>query len=254
MEYSEWHGFKRADFRFEDRRAILVFPHTAGWGSGHWACKMEYFDAFPKLECDLLDAGFHLAYLENRNRWGCDADHDAKVRFAEYLKRQYGLSDRFVPVGMSCGGCHAVNFASRYPERVSVLYLDAPVLNFCSCPMGWGTGIELDDGGGWEELKQAYGFTISTLLTYREHPMDRIPTLIRYEIPVVLVYGDSDPVVPYSENGKVLEEAYRDARLPLFCVGKPGCAHHPHGLEDTGGILAFIREQLKKRKPRIDTE
>jgi hypothetical protein len=25
---------------------------------------MEYFDAFPKLETELLDAGFHLAYFK----------------------------------------------------------------------------------------------------------------------------------------------------------------------------------------------
>lgn len=245
MTYSEWFGFKRLDFVFEDRNAILVFPHKEGWGTGHWACKMEYFDAFPKLECDMLDAGFHLAYMENKNRWGCDIDHDARVRFADFLKKEYGLSHQFLPVGMSCGGIHSVNFAARYPDRVSVLYLDAPVLNFLSCPMGFGIGIDLDDGGGWKELQEAYGFTVSSLLTYRDHPMDRIPNLIEHKIPVVLIYGDSDPVVPYIENGKVLEEAYRKAGLPLLCVGKPGCAHHPHGLEDTSGILNFIRKCLE---------
>ncbi len=242
MNYSEWNGYKRLDFRFEDRDAILVFPNVDGWGSGHWACKMEYFGAAPQLECDMLANGFHLAYLENRNRWGSDVDHDARIRFADYLKKEYGLSHKFVPVGMSCGGIHSVNFASRYPDRVSVLYLDAPVLNFLSCPMGFGIGTEL--GGGWKELQEAYGFTISTLLTYRDHPLDRIPTLIAHRIPVALVYGDSDTLVPYIENGKHLEDRYLEAGIPLFCEGKAGCGHHPHGLEDTSGILEFIRKQL----------
>jgi hypothetical protein len=26
--YSEWHGFRRADFLFEDREALIVFPKT----------------------------------------------------------------------------------------------------------------------------------------------------------------------------------------------------------------------------------
>ena len=82
MTYSEWNGFKRLDFTFEDRNAILVFPKNEGFGTGHWACKMEYFGAFPKFECELLKNGFHLAYMENKNRWGCDIDHDARVRFA----------------------------------------------------------------------------------------------------------------------------------------------------------------------------
>ena len=61
---------------------------------------------------------------------------------------------------------------------------------------------------------------------------------------MALVYGDSDPVVPYIENGKVLEDAYRKAGLPLYCVGKAGFGHHPHGLEDNGELLAFIRAQM----------
>ena len=244
MNHTDWNGYKRLDFLFEDRKAILVFPNDKGWGSGHWACKMEYFGAFPKLECDLLANGFHLAYLENKNRWGCDVDHDAKIRFADFLKNEYGLSHKFVPIGMSCGGLHSVNFASRYPGRVSVLYLDAPVMNFLSCPMGFGVGDSLGNGSGWKELQDAYGFSISELLTYREHPMDRIPVLTEHKIPAVLVYGDSDPVVPYMENGKILEDAYRKSGVPLFCEGKAGCAHHPHGLEDTSGILEFIRSHL----------
>ncbi len=244
MNDTEWNGYPRLDFLFEDRRAILVFPKEKGWGSGHWACKMEYFDAFPKLECELLANGFHLAYLENRNRWGCDVDHDARVRFADWLEREYSLSHRFVPVGMSCGGLHAVNFASRYPERVSVLYLDAPVMNLLSCPMGFGVGTALDNGGGWRELAEACGFTLSTLLTYREHPIDRIPTLIGHKIPVALVYGGSDDIVPYNENGALLEAAYTEAGMPLFCEGKAGCGHHPHGLENNEKLLSFICAHL----------
>ena len=245
MNYTDWNGFRRLDFTFEDRKAILIFPNNEGFGTGHWACKMEYFGAFPKFECELLENGFHFAYMENKNRWGCDVDHDARVRFADYLKKEYGLSHKFIPVGMSCGGLHSVNFASRYPDRVSVLYLDAPVMNLLSCPMGFGIGEALgEEGSGWQEIADAYGFTISSLLTYREHPIDRIPTLIAHKLPVALVYGDSDPIVPYIENGKVLEDAYRKAGLPLYCVGKAGCAHHPHGLEDNTELHAFIRAHL----------
>lgn len=243
MQYTDWYGYKRLDFRFEDREALIVFPNEPGWGSGKWACKMEYFGAFPTMECELLKNGFHLAYLKNINRWGVDEDHHARARFAAYIAKEYGLEEKFIPVGMSCGGLHSVNFASRYPDLVSVLYLDAPVMNLLSCPMGFGVGNSLgENGSGWKEIVDAYGFTISDLLTYREHPIDRIPSLIEHKIPVALVYGDSDPVVPYIENGLVLEEAYKAAGLPLFCVGKPGCAHHPHGLEDNTELLEFFRK------------
>ncbi len=243
MQYSEWNGFRRVDFMFEDREALVVFPEKEGWGSGKWACKMEYFGAFPALEIALLQNGFHLAYIKNINRWGTDPDHHARARFAKYMAETYGVEEKFVPVGMSCGGLHTVNFASRYPALTSVLYLDAPVMNLLSCPMGFGEGDALGDGdSGWREIVDAYGFTLPTLLTYREHPIDRIPTLLAHKLPVALVYGDSDSVVPYKENGLVLEEAYKKAGIPLFCQGKAGCGHHPHGLEDLTELLAFIQK------------
>lgn len=78
--YSEWCGFKRADFKFEDRDALIVFPSCEK--NGKWIVKMEYFGAFPELEIELLRRGWHLAYLRNHNRWGTDDDSDAKARFA----------------------------------------------------------------------------------------------------------------------------------------------------------------------------
>ena len=89
MTNGEWKGYKSIEFLFEGRKSILVFPKESGWGNGHWTCKMEYFEAFPQLQCDMLDCGFHLAYMENRNRWGCDVDHDARTRFADFLEKEF---------------------------------------------------------------------------------------------------------------------------------------------------------------------
>ena len=85
---------------------------------------------------------------------------------------------------------------------------------------------------------------MSDFILYREHPMDRIPTLIENRLPVAMVYGDSDDVVPYHENGIVLEEAYRKTDIPFFCQGKAGCNHHPHCLEDNRELLEFIRQNM----------
>lgn len=239
LQYSEFMGFRRADFTFEDREALIVFPNEPD-GSGRWMMKMEYFGAFPNLEAELLRRGWHLCYLKNINRWGTDADSDAKARFADFIAGEFGLRNRFTCVGMSCGGICSVNFAARHPDKAEFLYLDAPVMNLLSCPMGFGIGESLDGEGGWQEIKEAYGFDLPTLLTYREHPIDKIPSIAEHKIPVALIYGDSDPIVPYSENGAVLERYYKNAGLPLFCVGKKGCGHHPHGLEDPKPLADFI--------------
>ncbi|MBQ3636984.1 MAG: alpha/beta hydrolase [Clostridia bacterium] len=240
---SRFYDYERLDFRFEDRDALIVFPKGKdGAKNGRWMVKTEYFGAFPNLELELLSRGWCLAYLRNVNRWGTDADSDAKARFCAFVSREFGLENRFACVGMSCGGLCAINFAAKYPDLVSVLYLDAPVVNLLSCPMGFGVGEPLGEGdAGWREIRDAIGFRdISELLVWRGHPLDKLGILAEHRIPVALVYGDADVTVPYRENGIVLEKLYRERGLPLLCAGKPGCGHHPHGLENPKPLADFI--------------
>ncbi len=240
LNYSEWHGFRRADFTFEERDALIVFPD--GNANGKWMIKMEYFDAFPELEIELLHRGWHLAYLTNKNRWGVDEDSDAKARFVKYMAAEFSLEEKVVCIGMSCGGLCSVNFAARHPSLVSFLDLDAPVMNLYSCPMGFGIGKALGGNSGWYELVDAYGFDMPTFLTFRGHPLDKIPALVENRIPVALLYGDSDDIVPYAENGIVLERIYKEHGLPLYLECRAGCGHHPHGPSDVKVLADFIEK------------
>ena len=230
--------YERIDFEFEGREAILVKP-DAKHANGRWLLKTEYFSAFQDLEEALVERGFHLAYLKNINRWGIDADFDAKKRFAVYLSREYGLFEKCISVGMSCGGLHAVKQAARYPEMIEMLYLDAPVIDLLSCPMGFGMGCDLDKSAV-QEMLDALSVTRSELLAYRDHPLDNIPRLIENRIPLVLVWGDADTTVPFAENGIHVQKAYEKTDIPALFIGKEGCAHHPHGPYDLQPAVEFI--------------
>ena len=235
METSLWHGFTKLDFEFHGHKAILVFPHEEN-KTFNWLLKTEYFGAFPNMEIEMLKKGWHLAYLANTTRWCIDEDLDLKKEFADFLSIEYGLNTTCVPVGMSCGGMIAVKFAARHPQYVSCLYLDAPVMNLLSCPCGIGDATT----DLYQEFVTATGMTRSDLINYREHPVDKIPSLLQHNIPVVLVYGDSDPIVPYHENGIELEKAYRTNHGTLLAIVKKNCGHHPHGLEDPTPIIQFV--------------
>lgn len=63
--------------------------------------------------------------------------------------------------------------------------------------------------------------------------------LLVNNIPIMLVCGDSDTVVPYCENGKVLSELYHRGNGILTEIIKPGCNHHPHGLADNSPLVEF---------------
>ena len=230
-----WNGFKQIIFLFEGREATIVFPERPNENK-NWMLKTEYFGAFPSFEIEMLKRGWHLAYIKNVTRWCLDEDLDLKKRFAEYLHEQYGLYHKCVPVGMSCGGMIACKLAAKYPDLVSALYLDAPVMNLLSCP----ADIGIAKSGLLQEFIDATGITLSELTYYREHPIDKIPLLLKNNIPIMLVYGDSDNVVPYHENGAILEKYYRENGGMIEAIGKANCGHHPHGLEDNTPIIEFV--------------
>ena len=239
-----WMEYQCKNIIFEEHEAIIVYPR-AETANGYLAVKTEYWGAFPEaIEIPLLENGFHLCYIKNDNRWGVNEDLDRKARFIRYVQEECGLNSKCVPVGMSCGGLIGIKLTARYPELVKCLYLDAPVVNFMSCPCGFGIGNALSEDNS--EILNALGLKdISQLLAYREMPLDKLGELVNAKIPVIMVAGDSDQVVPYCENGVFLEKAYKDAGVEIEVYIKPGCDHHPHGLSDPKAPLDFILRHCK---------
>ncbi len=238
MERKEWFGYEFEEFLFDGFPAAVVFPKKAN-EKKNFVLKTEYRDAFPEAaELPLLEAGWHVCCVKNKDRYGSDEVLDRQARFVEYVQREYGLAARCVPVGMSCGGLIAVKFATSYPHLVSCLYIDAPVVNYMSCPLGFGDS-EIHK---WEEIMNSLSLSKAELLAYRDMPLDRIPLLVKHKIPIVMVSGDADKAAPYHENGVFIEKAYKEAGLPFELYIKPGGAHHPHGLPDPAPVLAFIKK------------
>lgn len=232
----EWNGFRGVTFPFAELSAKLIKPNCKP--NGKWLLKTEYFDAFPEAELELLNRGWHLAYNENHNRWAEEPDLRRKRDFIGYVSETFGLEKKCVLVGMSCGGLFAVKLAALCPELVRGIYLDAPVMNLLSCPGSLGKGR----GVPFEEYERFTGRTLVEMLSYREHPIDKMPLLAEHKIPVVMVAGDSDTVVPYDENGELLVKYYRAQGLPIDVFIKKGGDHHPHGLENPVVIADCIEK------------
>ncbi len=233
MTTSDFFGYKRIDFEFGGREALLVFPKEEN-KTNKWMLKTEYFGAFPELEIAMLGRGYHLAYIKNNNRWGTDDDQTAKRDFAEFLVSEYGLSRRCVCIGMSCGGWEAVAFAALYPSYVSLLYLDAPLLSFF--------GLEDEYVYDWiEEHKQACGFsTGAERFICNELPIHRLPILADNHLPIALVYGGKDTVVKPLPNALAVKEYYEWRGAPIKTWCKPECDHHPHVAVDLEEVMDYI--------------
>lgn len=239
MEYTknQWQGFERLDFQLNGKRAILVCP-KAPRTDKKWLFKTEYFGAFPNFELEMLERGYYVAHISNTTRWCLPEDTDAQAKLCEFLADELGLYEKCMTVGMSCGGMQSVYLAAKYPQYVSAMYLDAPVLNLLSCPCGLG----IAEVNFYDEFVKATGKTVSDLLNYRNHPIDNVDKVISEGIPAILICGDSDKTVPYVENGKLLAEKYRNSNVPFVEILKKGCDHHPHGLDELSPLIEIAEK------------
>ena len=203
--------------------------------------KTEYMHAFPSFEIEMLKKGYHLIHVNHINRWASDEDIHAMAEFVEHCAEKLGLNPCCILEGLSLGGLQAARFAQMYPQYSAVLYIDAPVLNIISMA---GLGVCELVPLHWSEIVSTYGVNESTIVNFRKSPIDNLSPLIENDIPVIMLYGDSDKVVVYEENGKVLEDYYKENGGRIKVIKKEGCAHHPHGLEDSSPIIDFIENSL----------
>ncbi len=235
--YFNWNGCRVEEFKFEGRVCWVAIPENP---SGEWAFKTEYWTAFPDVERTLVEKhGFYAFAIRHTTRFSPESDLECEGRFLDFLTEKYSLKKKGTLVGMSMGGSRAVKFAGRYPDRVKCMYIDAPVLNYMSYPArtGW-PGCEGELKFAFPDLKRYQ------LLNSNVHPLCYIDTLIENKIPILMLYGTADDLVPYSENGALMEEAYRDypELLTVMPVGLRG--HHPHGfIQDNTPVLEFILKQ-----------
>lgn len=233
-----WNDFEVETFIFEDRYAKIVYPNVKP--NGKLLIKTEYWDAFPNFEIEMVKRGYYLCFIRHFNRWGAPAETTVTANFIKFVANKLGIEPRCIPVGMSCGGLQAANLAIMYPELVSVMYIDAPVLNLIS-QAGLGAHAPATPEY-WEELRDAYGVDKSSIVTFRDSPIDHMDVLVKHNIPIIMLYGNADTTVIYSENGKVLEDYYNKHGAPIKVIPKSMVGHHPHGLDDPTPIIEFVEK------------
>lgn len=227
-----WHGGTRHDFKFKDRDAIVVEPAEVAEGNP-WIWRPAFFDAFPSVDVALLAKGFHIVYLDLTHEYGNPKSVALGTDFYQWICENYALSEQVTLEGFSRGGLYALNWAIANPEKVACLYLDAPVCDVFSWP-----GREQPEL--WQDLLQKWDTTDKEMASFAGNPIDHLQPLAAAGVPILAVCGDSDRVVPYSENMEVLRNRYVALGGPVEVILKPGCDHHPHSLENPEPVVDFI--------------
>jgi pimeloyl-ACP methyl ester carboxylesterase len=93
--------------------------------------------------------------------------------------------------------------------------------------------------GDYDRCLKAYGIDAVEAKT---HPQITDPNFAKKlkGIPVALVLGTADKVVPPAENGEPLAANLTQLGSPLKVWRKPGLGHHPHGLSPVEPLLRFL--------------
>ncbi len=247
---TKWQGFAKHDFKLGDLDATVVVPEKALPGRP-WVWRGEFFGAFADADVALVKAGWHLAYLKTPDLFGSPKAVTKWEAFYAMMVKDYGMHKKPGLIGLSRGGLYCMNWAAAHPDQTLAVYLDNAVCDFKSWPggvpkkLGTGKGSEAE----WKKLLAAYEFkSDDEAIKYTLNPVDNLAPLAKAKIPLLLVYGDKDAVVPHAENSERVFDRYKVLGGPVERIVKPGQDHHPHGLKDVAPVVTFFTAALEPKK------
>ncbi len=235
---SKWNGYDKYDFEFNGRSATIVAPDTPLPGKP-WIWRPAFFGAFPAVDIAMLSLGYYVVHYDLAFLYGSPRSQKLGDDFYNAMLKYYGFSEKVILEGFSRGGLFAVNWAAENSDKVSCIYLDAPVCDISSWP-----GEKRKDL--WNEFLAEWNISGKEAKNFKENPIDHLKPLAEAGIPIIGVAGDSDRTVPYEDNLEVLAEKYRKMGGRIEVIVKKGCDHHPHSLEAPAPIIRFILDNTLK--------
>ncbi len=236
----EYKGYVSKTFEVGGRHSIVIEPKVAAEGRP-WIWRTEFLGAFDIIDLALVERGWHLCYHRVSNMYGCPQSLAWMREFQQVVEAEFDLSPLPVLFGFSRGGLYAVNYAKTYPDKVGMLYLDAPVLDIRDWPISF-SEKEANECMDW------YHLTPETLDDFRGCPIDYAPDIAKSGIPVLIIAGDADHVVHYDLNTCVFEKRYYEAGGKNLVVAvKTHCDHHPHSAIDSADFGVTVIEGRRRK-------
>jgi len=224
----KWKNFTSHDFKVNGNSCKLVVPDKAA-PARPWVWRARFFGHEPQADIALLKKGFHVAYANVGGLYGAPPAVKRWNEFYKYVTTEHKLAPKVALEGMSRGGLIIFNWAAANPDKVSCIYGDAPVCDIRSWP-----------GERDTKCLKVYGITVEQLADFKENPIDHLAPLAKAKIPILIVAGDADKVVPMKENALVIQERYKKLGCEIILISKKGVGHHPHSLKDPTPIVEFI--------------
>ena len=239
----KWHGYSRIVFKFQGHEAWIVEPSCTPRADRAWTWTMQWADAFVERTgvLDLLGRGWHHVTIDTFRHRMNEEGLRVSREYQKFLVDELGFKSKANLVGMSWGGFFSTRYASRYPDCVSKIYLDAPLLVLDRLR-------GLPEADTVEKAERIIGPWARTGLksgewkNNSEMPVNLAERLAKTGIPILLLYGGEDQTVPPELNSEVFIEKFKSAGGKINVKRRYLFGHHPHGeeLNNLGVITRFF--------------
>ena len=147
-----------------------------------------------------LEAGVAVAGIDVGEAYGSPKGRAAFSALYKELTETRGFAPKPCMLGRSRGGLWVTSWAADHPDQVAGVAGIYPVFDFRTYP-------------GLDKAAPAYELTVDQLTARLTefNPIDRVDALAKHRVPVFLIHGDEDKVVPLGPNSAELVSRYKAA-------------------------------------------
>lgn len=188
----------------------------------------------------MVAQGISIAGLNQGEVRGAPGSTEKFTAFYEEMVNR-GFSPKPVLVGQSRGGLMMLAWAMRNPGKVSAFAGIYPVCNLLSWPLT----------NSKAEVLKDYGIPEAELMANLKqyNPIDNLQVLLENQVPIFIVHGNADTVVPYDLNGKILKERYEASRgkITVKIINGEGHKVSPRFFE-CQELMDFIVDQVRSQR------
>lgn len=199
-------GLPGESFLVGDRAAFILWPESGKRRDPQpWVMYAPTLPAYPDvherwMHQKFLDAGVAVAGIDVGEAYGSPSGNLGMTALYEHLVKERAFAAKPVLFGRSRGGLWVSSWAIKNPDKVAGIIAIYPVFDFTTYP-------------GLEKAAPAFGVTPETLTEQlpQWNPISSAGVLPAAKIPVAIIHGDVDTVVPLEQNSQTLAQIYADA-------------------------------------------
>jgi len=235
QKQSEQYGAARIDFRLGQNEnaanGFIILPiKPAADGTRPWIWYAPTFiggrpdSGLTWMFEKLLAKGFYICGIDVGESYGSPSGTQTYSALYSFVTKKYALDAKASLLPQSRGGLMLYNWAIQNADKVK-------------CIAGIYTVCDIESYPGLKKACKSYAMTERQLLLqlHKHNPIDRLESLADADVPILHIHGDSDRVVPLSENSGKLIRRYKTLGGKAELIVVKGKGH--------GGNAEFFQNQ-----------